>query len=460
VLRETFFLGLMRQIAEAIERQPQPPVRHDSGDAGHSQHHQKHQDENRKNNLNEGEPRASSHCLNVVASGPFHNERKEWGSRLPAGLGARSSFRIRNSPLKKRKQTTAARSDCGRLMLQMTKAAGRFLFIGIFLAAFAVVALMIWQGLAAHGSPDPLQPNTTPGVAIMDIGVLVFREGLECILVLAAITASMTGEKRGHRRPVALGAGLAFLATLVTWFIAVRIMGALTESVPALDLQAATGLLAVVVLLVIMNWFFHKIYWGGWIRAHNRRRKSLLANASASEISRGTLVWGLVLLGFTSLYREGFEVVLFLQTYNLRLGGSVVLQGTLLGLILSGLVAVLTFVLQQRLPYRKMLISTGILLGVVLLVMVGEQAQEMQLAHWISKTDIPWLVPIIPPWLGLWFAVFPTYETLLAQGLAAIVVVGSYFAARRVRCTSEAEVEAVPPVKPAVLKPARSAATR
>jgi hypothetical protein len=56
------------------------------------------------------------------------------------------------------------------------------------------------------------------------------------------------------------------------------------------------------------------------------------------------LRWGLILLGFTSLYREGFEVVLFLQSYNLRLGGEVVLKGTLLGLAFSAMVAVLTFV--------------------------------------------------------------------------------------------------------------------
>ena len=80
-----------------------------------------------------------------------------------------------------------------------------------------------------------------------------------------------------------------------------------------------------------------------------------------------------------------------------------------------------------------MLITTGVLLGVVLLVMVGEQAQEMQLAHWISRTEILWLVNTLPAWMGMWFAVFPTYETLLAQGLAAIVVVGSYYAARHVR---------------------------
>src|SRR5437899_1352797 len=309
--------------------------------------------------------------------------------------------------------------------------------IGIFATALCVVAMLVWQGVTAQGAPDPMRPNTGPTVAFLDIGILVFREGLECILVLAAITASMTGVKRSHRRPVALGAGIAFGATLITWMIAVRIVGSLSDNMSALDLQAATGLLAVIVLLVIMNWFFHKIYWGGWIRAHNRRRKALLENASAVEISKLSLQWGLILLGFTSLYREGFEVVLFLQSYNLRLGGAVVLKGALLGIVLSGMVAVLTFVLQQRLPYRKMLITTGILLGVVLLVMVGEQAQEMQLAHWISTTQLGWLTNVIPAWMGIWFAVFPTYETMVAQLLAAILAVGSYYAAthmqRRVR---------------------------
>ena len=303
-----------------------------------------------------------------------------------------------------------------------------------------MAGILVWQGLNEQGAPDPMRPNTSPTVAFLDIGVLVFREGLECILVLAAITASMTGARQTHRRPVALGAGIAFGATLVTWLIAVRIVGSLMDNVPALDLPAATGLLAVVVLLVIMNWFFHKIYWGGWIRHHNRRRKSLLAAGPAKRNGHARLWWGLILLGFTSLYREGFEVVLFLQSYNLRLGGGVVFKGALLGLLLSGMVALLTFVLQQRLPYRKMLITTGILLGVVLLVMVGEQAQEMQLAHWISRTEIPWLVNSIPAWMGMWFAVFPTYETLIAQGLAAMLVVGSYYAARHFGGAPDSEI--------------------
>jgi high-affinity iron transporter len=318
-----------------------------------------------------------------------------------------------------------------RVNESITARAPRRIWWGIAIGTLSIFVLSIlaWQGLAAQGAPDPLQPDTSPTVAFLDIGVLVFREGLECILVLAAITASMTGAKLTHRRPVFGGAFSAFLATLVTWFIAVQIVESLGENMRALDLQAATGLLAVLVLLVIMNWFFHKIYWGGWIRAHNRRRKSLLEGTNGHFTAR--LWWGLVLLGFTSLYREGFEVVLFLQSYRLRLGGEVVLKGALLGLALTGIVAVLTFLLQQRLPYRKMLITTGVLLGVVLLVMVGEQAQEMQLAHWISRTEIPALAAVIPAWAGMWFAVFPTYETLIAQGIAALLVVGSYYGAKR-----------------------------
>ena len=124
-----------------------------------------------------------------------------------------------------------------------------------------------------------IQDEATRG-ALRDLwiqhGVLVFREGLECILVLSAITASMTGERRTHKKPVMMGAGIAFLATLVTWFIATGIISDLTGSISALNLQAITGLLAVVVLLIIMNWFFHKIYWGGWMTMHNRRKRSLL----------------------------------------------------------------------------------------------------------------------------------------------------------------------------------------
>jgi high-affinity iron transporter len=270
----------------------------------------------------------------------------------------------------------------------------------------AIIALLVWQGVTASGNPDPTL-NHGATAASIDIAVLVFREGLECILVLSAITASMVGNSKLYRKPISLGAAAAFIATLITWRVVVGILDNLSESIPALDVQAGTGLLAIIVLLVVMNWFFHKFYWSGWI-------------------SRARVVWGLALLGFTSLYREGFEVVLFLQNYRLKLGGTTVLHGVVLGLIFASIVAVLTFVAHRKLPYKRMLVLTGALLGVVLLVMVGEQAQEMQLAHWIGTTPIPVLEGVIRPWMGLWFAIFPTVETLVAQGIAAALVLGSY----------------------------------
>ena len=310
----------------------------------------------------------------------------------------------------------------------------------LILAGAIVIGILVWQGVAAGGNPDPLAPNTSPMAAILNIAVLVFREGLECVLVLSVITANMTGERQVHRRPVMAGAAVAFAATILTWFVAVGIVSSLAESVSALNLQAATGLLAVIVLLVIMNWFFHKIYWGGWMSFHHRRKKELIENTGEPTFSKTRLLWGLGLLGFTSLYREGFEVVLFLQSYYLRMGGSAIMAGALLGLFFAGIMAVLTFVAHRRLPYRKMLVLTGVMLGIVLLVMIGEQAQEMQLAHWIPTTEIRSLAKIIPPWMGLWFSIFPTVETLVAQALAAIVVIGSYYLARG-RTISQNQVE-------------------
>ena len=78
-----------------------------------------------------------------------------------------------------------------------------------------------------------------------------------------------------------------------------------------------------------------------------------------------------------------------------------------------------------------MVVFTGVLLGVVLLVMVGEQVQEMQLAGWLSSTELPFHTRMLPPWTGVWFSTFPNVQGLFAQVVAAIVVLGSYFVAQK-----------------------------
>jgi high-affinity iron transporter len=291
--------------------------------------------------------------------------------------------------------------------------------------ALVILAVLIWQGVVAHGIPDPIRADLSPGAVIVDTGILVFREGLEAILVLAALTASLVRTREGLWRPIAIGSALSLLATIVTWFVVVAILSGINA--PELDLQAGTGLLAVVVLLVIMNWFFHKIYWTGWISLHNRRKREL---TEAPGKTYAAVFRGLMLVGFTSIYREGFEVVLFLQNLRLRAGATVVFKGALIGVALTFLVAVVVFVLHYRLPYKRMLILTGAMLGAVLIVMVGESVQEMQQAGWISTTAVH---VGLPGWLNTWFAIYPSAQSLAAQGIAAVAVLGSYLVARNVR---------------------------
>lgn len=294
------------------------------------------------------------------------------------------------------------------------------------LAALAVIAVLVWQAATAAGTPDPSTKGLSPTAVVLSSAVLVFREGLEAILVLAAVTAGLARSGKGYERGVAFGSALALAATVATWFIVVGIIAEVNA--PELHIQAATGLLAILVLLVVMNWFFHKIYWTGWIAHHDKRRRKLLEDAP--EATGASTFRGLALLGFTAIYREGFEVVLFLQNLRLRSGTGVVMGGTAIGLVLTGIVAALTFIAHRHLPYKKMLILTGVLLGAVLVVMVGESVQEMQQAGWLSTTpvDLP-----LPPWVGMWFAVFPNVEGLLAQALAVLLVLGSYFSAQLMR---------------------------
>ena len=281
----------------------------------------------------------------------------------------------------------------------------------------AGLALLLYAALTAKGGvPDPTEEaNLSTGAVVLNSGLLVLREGLEAILVLAAIIASFRGANQIRPRPVAAGAGVGIAVSVATWFAAAWVIGQLGG--PGLDVQAVTGLIAVGVLLVVMNWFFHRVYWTGWIAHHHRRRRKLLAGTGAGVTA------GLVLLGFTAIYREGFEIVLFLQNMRLKYGAGTVLEGVAVGLAFTAVVGVLTFYAHKKLPYKQMLVLTGATIGFVLVVMVGESAQELQLAGWLPTTNIG---VTFPGWMGTWLAFFPTVETLAAQALAGAAVIGSY----------------------------------
>lgn len=300
----------------------------------------------------------------------------------------------------------------------------------VALSAMVVLAALIWQAWTSAGNPVPTADGLAPAAMVLNSSIIVFREGLEAILILSALTASLIRSDRGQWKPVALGSGLSFLASIATWFVVVAVIDSV--SAPTLKVQAATGLLAIIVLLIIMNWFFHNVYWAGWIKMHDRRKRDLTLGEGRSQ---SAVFGGLVALGFTAVYREGFEIVLFLQSMRLRGGGHVVIEGLTIGLGLTLCVALLTFVAHEKLPYKKMLVLTGIMIGAVLLVMVGEQIQEMQQAGWMSETKLPLH---IPGWMGMWLAIFPNVEGLIAQMLAGTTVIGSFYLARR-KCAVNAE---------------------
>jgi high-affinity iron transporter len=294
-----------------------------------------------------------------------------------------------------------------------------------WLSALAVVAGLVW--LMATASTGPIDPTEVRGqqshaTVVFNSAIIVFREGLEAVLIFAAVIASFVGANRQRRRPVVLGAATAFGAAVATWFLAQAVLDAFSGL--GARLEAITGFLAIVVLLVVLNWFVHKVYWSEWIGRHHRQRRRLLA---ASGV--GATV-GLVALGFTSVYREGFEVVLFLQSLELQAGSATVLEGVAIGLAGTAVVGVLTFWLHHKLPYKRMLVLTGVLIGVVLVVMTGGTALTFQDLGWLPSHPLPFS---LPAWLGAWFEIYPTYETIGAQLVAGAFVVGSYLLAQHVK---------------------------
>src|SRR4051794_6734807 len=275
----------------------------------------------------------------------------------------------------------------------------------------------------ATANTGPVDPTEAQGqqshaTVVANSAIIVFREGLEAVLIFAAVIASFLGANKARRRPVVLGAACAFGASVVTWFLVQALLDVASPLGPRLE--AITGFIAIAVLLVVLNWFVHKVYWSEWIGRHHRQRRKLLARSGAAATI------GLVALGFTSVYREGFEVVLFLQNLELKAGSGTVLEGVALGLAGTAAVGVVTFWLHHKLPYRRMLVLTRVLVGVVLVVMIGGTALSFQDLGWLPRHETP---SPVPQWMGSWFEMYSYWEPLGAQVLAGALVVGSYYLA-------------------------------
>ena len=183
--------------------------------------------------------------------------------------------------------------------------------------------------------------------------IIVFREGLEAVLILAALMASLVGAQRHFRKPMFAGVGLALVASAVTWIVAQTVLTSLARY--GEKLEAMVSLMAIAVLLLILNWFYHRVYWQENLQSLHKKKRHVLAGAGLSLAT--AQVVGLVLLGFTSVYREGFETVLFLQAMTLEAGAVTVLEGAAIGLLAVVGVFVLVVALERKLPHKKMLVG-------------------------------------------------------------------------------------------------------
>ena len=122
--------------------------------------------------------------------------------------------------------------------------------------------------------------------------------------------------------------------------------------------------------------------------------------------------------------------MLFIQNLQVSAGTRACVLGSGIGLAATLAVGVVTFALQRKLPYKKMLIATGVLIAIVLAVMVGNTAHVLQGLGWLPSTPTAFALPL---WANRWLGLFATYEGIALQLAALLAVVGSYVVARELQ---------------------------
>ena len=292
------------------------------------------------------------------------------------------------------------------------------------LAGAIVAGLVYLMATASTGPVDPTEvahPQSRATI-VFNSGMIVFREGLEAVLIFAAVTASFRGANRARRRPVVLGAACAFAAAVVTWFVVQAVLDAASASAPGWRRSPAS--------------WRSSCCWSCSTGSSTRstgRGGSRATTASAAGCWRApgsAPTLGLVALGFTSVYREGFEVVLFLQNLQLQDGSGTVLEGVAIGLAATAVVGVLTFWLHaqaavpadadpHRRPGRRRARGDD-----------RRHRAELRRArlaaaprHALQRAAVA----------GRWFEIYPSGRRWPPRSLAAAFVVGSYYAAEYVK---------------------------
>jgi high-affinity iron transporter len=257
-----------------------------------------------------------------------------------------------------------------------------------------------------------------PAIAFGFSFSILFREGIEAVLLIAILLGSLAaGRASGYRRPLSLGVLGALGATAVTWLLTALVID--LAPVNRELLEAITALLAVLVLVLVSFWLVARI--------DQRRRMEFMRARVAAAIAAGS-AGAFAALGFTAVYREGFETVLFYQALLLFAQGLElwVALGAVAAVAALGAVAYAILRLGRTLPLKPMLLTGASILLLLSVAFAGNAVRSLQGADIVSATPVHagWARP--PVFVAELTGIHPTRESLLAQAvLLAIFVAGA-----------------------------------
>jgi high-affinity iron transporter len=263
---------------------------------------------------------------------------------------------------------------------------------------------------------EMLKVAVSPATVGFTAFTIVAREGLEAIIILAALMAGLRGaEYASTRKGIAGGAWMGLIVTGITFWLSRTIIHSLTRF--GEKLEAVVSVLAVIILFIVTNWVFHRVYWVGW----NSKLRSLSKSAQGVQSTRWELL-ALLGVGFLTVYREGFEMALFLQSLLLEGSKTAVALGGGVAVVFLVLIGGLTFRYGVKLPYRKLMVLTGLLVVSIMTTFIGSTVRLFQTVDWMPIHPIYSLH--FPNWAGLWLGLYPSWEGVLIPPLALVYVGG------------------------------------
>ncbi|HEY7793720.1 MAG TPA: FTR1 family protein [Gaiellaceae bacterium] len=254
-----------------------------------------------------------------------------------------------------------------------------------------------------------------PALAFLFSFTILFREGVEVVLLLAILLGALSaGRASGYRKPLALGVVAALGATAVTWVAA----SVFLEIAPVQRelLEGVTAVVAVAVLFAVSFWLVSRLDHRHWLEFMRAR--------VAAAVSAGSAV-AFAGLGFTAVYREGFETVLFYQALSIFAKGLglYVLLGFLTAVAALAVVAYAVLKLGRRLPVKPMLTAAVCLLLLLSVTFAGNAVRSLQGADWIGVTPVDGDWARLPLFVAELTGIHPTREGLTVQAALLIVYV-------------------------------------